>query len=397
VFDVIGAHFDAGWLADRRVRLLREDGRNYVSHAAADYDVISLEVGQLFRPGIAAFYTAEFYRRARARLRPGGLVCQFVPLPFLTAEQFRGVVGTFLDVFPNAALWYNTAELLLIGTPDGALAIRAPRLGLLAADAGIHADLRFSHWGGPAEWLNQPRAFLAGFLCGPSTLRDLSADAPRYHDDRPVLEYQTAGATDEGLAELPIVEMLERRLDPIETLLDRPPPADSLAAIRALRDLNVADVTASALVRQASADAAAGRPPALDLTSRAVALNPRSAAAHRLHADLLLQSGRPAEARPHFEAALGIDPEHAAALRGLGVWLFTQARPDSARPVFEKLLAVRPRDAEAHNNLGAILANAGDLDGAIGHFRQALRSNPGLLDARRNLERLESARRTGSR
>ena len=29
------------------------------------YDVISLEVGQLHRPGVAFFYTADFYHRAR--------------------------------------------------------------------------------------------------------------------------------------------------------------------------------------------------------------------------------------------------------------------------------------------------------------------------------------------
>ena len=66
IFEFIRGHFDSKWMDDGRVALIREDGRNYLRYSDAMQDVISLEVGQIFRPGVAFFYTADFYRRARA-------------------------------------------------------------------------------------------------------------------------------------------------------------------------------------------------------------------------------------------------------------------------------------------------------------------------------------------
>jgi spermidine synthase len=66
IFEFIREHFDSKWMDDGRVALIREDGRNYLRYSDAMQDVISLEVGQIFRPGVAFFYTADFYRRARA-------------------------------------------------------------------------------------------------------------------------------------------------------------------------------------------------------------------------------------------------------------------------------------------------------------------------------------------
>jgi spermidine synthase len=83
VFKIVRHHFDSSWMDDAHVRLIREDGRNYLAHTSHLYDVISLEAGQIFRPGVGAFYTADFYRRAAQKLSPGGLLVQFVPLPFL--------------------------------------------------------------------------------------------------------------------------------------------------------------------------------------------------------------------------------------------------------------------------------------------------------------------------
>ena len=82
IFAFVRKHFDSGWMDDERVHLVAEDGLNYIHHTDATYDVISLEAGQIFRPGVAFFYTTDFYRRARERLNPGGVLTQFVPVAF---------------------------------------------------------------------------------------------------------------------------------------------------------------------------------------------------------------------------------------------------------------------------------------------------------------------------
>ena len=99
IFEFIREHFDSEWMDDGRVALIPEDGRNYLQHSDVKHDVISLEVGQIFRPGVAFFYTADFYRRAREHLNPGGVLTQFVPSLFFTTDQFRSVLRTFLETF----------------------------------------------------------------------------------------------------------------------------------------------------------------------------------------------------------------------------------------------------------------------------------------------------------
>ena len=55
IFDFIRPHFDVSWMEDPRVELIGADGRNYLRHTPSTYDVISLELGQLSRPGVASF------------------------------------------------------------------------------------------------------------------------------------------------------------------------------------------------------------------------------------------------------------------------------------------------------------------------------------------------------
>ena len=69
--DLVEQYFNSVWMNDPRVHLIVEDGRNYVTHTSDQYDLISIEVGQIYRPRVASFYTADFYQRIRSRLRPG--------------------------------------------------------------------------------------------------------------------------------------------------------------------------------------------------------------------------------------------------------------------------------------------------------------------------------------
>ena len=150
-------------MRDPRTRLISDDGRAFVRYSEESYDVVSLELGQIFRPGISAFYTVDFYRQVRERMNDGAVVAQFVPLPFLTPETFSGVIRTFLDVFPVSTLWYNTSELLLVGTTGDVFPLSDDRLARLTESEVVHDDLAWSHWNGPRHWLNGPRR-LSGYL-----------------------------------------------------------------------------------------------------------------------------------------------------------------------------------------------------------------------------------------
>jgi spermidine synthase len=392
VFELIREHFDAGWMSDPRVILLREDGRNYLQHAADRYDIVSLELGQVFRPGVAAFYTVELYQSVRNRLEPGGVACQFVPTSFLTPEALCSVIRTFASVFPHCMLWYNTSELLLLGGRDGLPRVDFTALAQRLAQPRIAQDLRYSHWGGAAEQLGRPSALLGSYLCGPAELEAIAAGAPLLRDDRPVLEV-TARAADELQArELPIVELLRGHLGSFEQLTLDPLPPDSMAVAASIRAANLGDMVASALLRRVESVRQSGSTPELRaLLARALEANPRSVLGLRLMGDALTLSQEFAEARHDYERAIALRPEDARALRGLAVLLHRTGDLTGAVERYRHLLALRPADAELHNNIGVALAQQGDLPAARQHFAEAVRLQPGYDEAARNLAKAQAA------
>jgi spermidine synthase len=150
-------------------------------------------VGQAFRPQIASFYTVDFYRDVQKQLTNGGLACQFIPAGFFTEDEFKSVVHSFIEVFPQSTLWFNKyAELILVGNTTQQPKLTPERLALLQSDTGIRSDLEYSYDLKPAQLMNQKNVFAANFIMGPETLAKLAGNALLYNDDRPILEYQAA-------------------------------------------------------------------------------------------------------------------------------------------------------------------------------------------------------------
>ena len=191
VFDLARRYFGATWLDDPRVRALAEDGRDYIRHSQARYDVIGIEVGQLFRPGIISFYTKDFYQRLRQRLEPGGLVTQFVPVRMLSTPQVLDIVATFISVFPQSQLWFNGAEFVLIGRRADAFALDIPSLEERLGRPEIRRDLHYRH---PLDantgWLNESDSVLGSFLAAAENLRSLSRGGRILADDVPRFDYE---------------------------------------------------------------------------------------------------------------------------------------------------------------------------------------------------------------
>lgn len=193
---VLRRNFDATWLGDPRTRIITDDGRNYTSYSPETYDIVSIEVGQSFRPQVASFYTVDFYRDVKKRLSKSGLACQFVPVGFFTEAEFRSVVRSFLEVFPQSTLWFNKyAECILIGNATEQPLLSAQRLALLQNNHTLRADLNYSFDDKPWLVMNRKEVFAANFLMGPEALSELTVNAPLYSDDQPILEYQAARNT----------------------------------------------------------------------------------------------------------------------------------------------------------------------------------------------------------
>ena len=91
---------------DPRVRVVLDDGRNYLASSPRTFDVIIGDLLVPWRPAEAPLYTQEHFESVRRALTAeGGVFCQWLPLYQLSPEQLAIILRTFLDVFPEASLW----------------------------------------------------------------------------------------------------------------------------------------------------------------------------------------------------------------------------------------------------------------------------------------------------
>ncbi len=373
LFPFVEEYFEADWMRDPRVEIVAEDGRNFLRHTAGIYDIVSLELGEVSRPGVAFFYTVDFYARARERLAPGGYLVQFVPLHFLSEDQFRGVVRSFLTVFPQSVLWYNTSELLLIGSADDAFNVAQGKL--LGMDEEIQADLQYSHWGGVAYSLNQPHVFWGGYLMGAEGLASATVEADVYWDDRPVLDYETV--QNEESDELVFAEMLYKYRDSIDALIS----GEVDARIAAVQNKNLREIAARVFVRQASDLIPAREHRRIaTLCEEAIRRLPEYLEAHRMFADAMMQLGRLQDAERHYARVLELDPADARALNGRAVAFHRAGRLEDAVRYYEDAIRHHPDNALSQNGIAMALHRLGRFDEAIQHYKDAIRLHPDRPD-----------------
>ena len=64
-------------IANPNTRVIVGDGRTHLVLTRERYDVIVSEPSNPWMAGIASLFTREFFAMARARLQPGGVLCQW--------------------------------------------------------------------------------------------------------------------------------------------------------------------------------------------------------------------------------------------------------------------------------------------------------------------------------
>jgi tetratricopeptide (TPR) repeat protein len=95
--------------------------------------------------------------------------------------------------------------------------------------------------------------------------------------------------------------------------------------------------------------------------------------------------GRHNEAMDVFKKAVAINPKSADAHKGLGITYCANGMFDKAVVEFKEAIAVNPTVADVHNNLGMAYYSKGLLDKAISEYMEAIEIEPGFVEAHYNL------------
>ena len=281
-----------GVLRDPRVHVHIDDGRNFLLTTRDTYDIIISEPSNPWIAGVASLFTEEFYREARARLNPGGMLVQWIQGYALYSQDVRMVFATFVPQFPQVTLWRGESSDFLMLAQTDPQPLRLDRLRRLWELPALRDD--FERLG-----MRQPEGVLAFYHLDAADLRTLATDSVTNTDNHTILEYRAPrGLLAKSLA--------DTNLNMISKARTAPQPRDLV-----LDDLRAAWMAAGeTLLNNEEYNAAAG-------FLEVVPKEPPSSPLALLHGKLQLYRGQLTQARPHFRQALDLDPDSIEAAHGL--------------------------------------------------------------------------------
>ena len=350
-------------LKDPRLSVIIADGRNLLLGSSEGYDAIISEPSNPWISGVASLFTQEFFALAKRRLKPRGLMVQWVHGYGLAPGDLKMVVKTFRTAFPATTVWNTTGgDYLLLG-----------RESFVPVDLQA-LERKFASVPGLRDDLDQ-----IGFRSASSILADLilnEDDAERYSsgtsintDDRLPLEFSAPLTLYLDTAQLNYRIMKGYQTTefplfvPDETLhVDRP---------QVRLDLGMAYL------------AKGDRPEAVRQFEKALAADSNFVPALLELGKTQLLVNLPLKAVANFETILRRDPGHAEATYQLGLAYQSQRIPEKAQEYLAKAIALRPENPDFRARLGMVLREMGRLDEAILQYLAAKKlapNNPAILE-----------------
>lgn len=168
-------------LKSNQVRLILDDGRNVVQHASGSYDVITSEPSNLWMSGVANLFTREFFQAVQKRLRPDGVLCQWIHLYQISAHDVLILLKTIHSVFPHLAIWVDGSDDMLILAANRPFNLDQQRIAERMSKPQVQLSLERSNI--------RPDNILKGYISDERLMKVLRKNLPVNTDDYPVLEF----------------------------------------------------------------------------------------------------------------------------------------------------------------------------------------------------------------
>ena len=168
---------------DKRTHIFHEDARTVLALSPQKYDVIISEPSNPWMVGIGSVFSRQFYQIAASRLKPGGVMSQWLFTYEMNDQLLELVIRTFHSVFPAMEIWdVNEGDIVLLGSDrpwKSNLAVFQHPFEL----AGPRQELA-------AIGLTSPSAIYARQFASQRTAFAMPGPGRIQTDNRPILEYE---------------------------------------------------------------------------------------------------------------------------------------------------------------------------------------------------------------
>ncbi len=183
-------HVNYDLLSRPNVRLRVDDGRNFLTLTRERFDVITADLIQPEHAGAGNLYSREYFALVKNALAADGIALQWSGLRPET--QYKLIMRTFLDVFPETTLWMD-GQLMVGSMPP--LTLSPSLVDLKRARPETRAAL-------DEVGLDSFATLTSWYTAGPAELRRFVGDGPLLTDDRPLVEYHRSLPVDQRPVDL---------------------------------------------------------------------------------------------------------------------------------------------------------------------------------------------------
>ncbi len=168
-------------LDNPKLKIIFNDGRNFLLTSKQKYDVITADPIHPWFRGAGYLYTSEYFMIASQHLRPGGIICQWLPLYDMTAKNIKSIIKTFTGSFKYTMMWATDVDAQLVGSNSPIIMNKAD-LEKKIANPVINDDLKLVGMGSATDFLNR-------FIMGTNRMRELGRDGILNTDNNLYLEF----------------------------------------------------------------------------------------------------------------------------------------------------------------------------------------------------------------
>jgi spermidine synthase len=167
-----------------RVHIHIGDGRNFLAQTREQFDVVISEPSNPWITGVSNLFTAEYWHMAHARLKPGGVFCQWAQLYEMSPTHIKTILRTFASEFPYTYVFAAedlSSDVVLVAA-DAPLKLERADFARRLADPTFGAE---SRRGG----VRTPEDLVAYLLLAPDEIPAFTAGAPLNTDDNAIIEF----------------------------------------------------------------------------------------------------------------------------------------------------------------------------------------------------------------
>lgn len=190
-----------------KVHQIVADGRHFLLGTKDTFDVITLEPPPPHDAGVVNLYTEEFYALAKQKMRPGGVLAQWVPLDMARGALPKMIIKAMMAKFKHVSLWLPSRMEGVAIASDEPLKIDPGALAVRMSEPAVAEDLK-------AIGLGSREDILATFVTADERLAAFVRDVPSLTDDQPRIEYHNWYPSDPIRA-----DELKRLREPVENYL----------------------------------------------------------------------------------------------------------------------------------------------------------------------------------